>query len=60
FYSTWRTAGSSMITLPPTTTSLGEMLMTGYLLPFEVASIILLVALIGAAMTARRNRKVAP
>jgi NADH-quinone oxidoreductase subunit J len=59
FYSTWRTAGTSMVTLPPTTKTLGEMLMTGYLLPFEIASIILLVALIGAAMTARRNRRVA-
>jgi NADH-quinone oxidoreductase subunit J len=59
FYSTWRNAGASMISLPPTTTTLGEMLMTGYLLPFEVASIVLLVALIGAAFTARRNRRVA-
>ncbi len=59
FYSTWRNTGSSMISLPPTTKTLGEMLMTGYLLPFEIASVILLVALIGAAMTARRNRKVA-
>ncbi len=59
FYSTWRTTGAAMITLPPTTQALGEMLMTGYLLPFEVASVILLVALIGAAMTARRNRRVA-
>ncbi len=33
--------------------------MTGYLLPFEVASVVLLVALIGAAFTARRNRRVA-
>jgi NADH:ubiquinone oxidoreductase subunit 6 (subunit J) len=32
--------------------------MTGYLLPFEVASVVLLVALIGAAMTARRGRKI--
>jgi NADH-quinone oxidoreductase subunit J len=60
FYSTWRSTGSSMITLPPTTQTLGEMLMTGYLLPFEIASIVLLVALIGAAMTARRTRRVAP
>ncbi len=59
FYSTWKNTGASMITLPPTTRTLGEMLMTGYLLPFEIASVILLVALIGAAMTARRNRKVA-
>ena len=60
FYSTWRSAGSTMVTLPPTTRTLGEMLMTAYLLPFEVASIVLLVALIGAAMTARRSRRIAP
>jgi NADH-quinone oxidoreductase subunit J len=59
FYSTWRDAGTSMIASPPTTSTLGEMLMTGYLLPFEVASIVLLVALIGAAFTARRNRRIA-
>jgi NADH-quinone oxidoreductase subunit J len=60
FYSTWRSAGSSMITLPPTTRTLGEMLMTSYLLPFEIASIVLLVSLIGAAMTARRKKGVTP
>jgi NADH-quinone oxidoreductase subunit J len=59
FYSTWRSAGSSMITLPPTTRTLGEMLMTSYLLPFEIASVVLLVSLIGAVMTARRNRRAA-
>ena len=41
-----------------TTSSLGEMFMTTYLLPFEVASIVLLVALIGAAMMARRDKNV--
>jgi NADH-quinone oxidoreductase subunit J len=60
FYSTWRSAGSSMITLPPTTRTLGEMLMTSYLLPFEIASIVLLVSLVGAAMTARRKKGVTP
>jgi NADH-quinone oxidoreductase subunit J len=40
-----------------TTKTLGQMLMTSYLLPFEIASIVLLVALIGAAMYARRTRK---
>jgi NADH-quinone oxidoreductase subunit J len=34
---------------------LGEMFMTTYLLPFEVASVVLLIALIGAAMIARRD-----
>ena len=31
--------------------------MTTYVLPFEVASVVLLVAMIGAAMIARRERK---
>jgi NADH-quinone oxidoreductase subunit J len=57
FYSTWRGTAAPSSTLQSTTTSLGELLMTGYLLPFEVASVILLVALIGAAKMARRSRK---
>ncbi len=36
---------------------IGELLLTQYLLPFEVASVILLVAMIGAAMIARREKK---
>jgi len=35
--------------------SLGEMFLTTYLLPFEVASVVLLVALLGAALIARRR-----
>lgn len=57
FYSAWKGVGTPAVTLQTTTKTLGEMLMTGYLLPFEVASVILLVALIGAALTARRTRK---
>ncbi|MEX0601849.1 MAG: NADH-quinone oxidoreductase subunit J, partial [Bacteroidota bacterium] len=38
-----------------TAPTIGEMLLTSYLLPFEIASVILLVALIGAAMIARRE-----
>ena len=57
FYSTWRAATAPPLALPSTMRSLGEMLMTGYLLPFEVASVVLLVALLGAALTARRTRK---
>ncbi len=41
-----------------TAPKIGELLLTTYLLPFEVASIVLLVALIGAAMIARREKKV--
>jgi NADH-quinone oxidoreductase subunit J len=41
-----------------TAQKIGELLLTQYLLPFEIASVILLVALIGAAMIARREKKV--
>jgi NADH-quinone oxidoreductase subunit J len=34
---------------------IGELLLTQYLLPFEIASIVLLVAIVGAAFLARRN-----
>jgi NADH-quinone oxidoreductase subunit J len=40
-----------------TAPQIGRELLTTYVLPFEVASVILLVALIGAAMIARRERK---
>jgi NADH-quinone oxidoreductase subunit J len=44
--------------VPATTASgIGRALMTTYLLPFEVASVVLLVAMLGAAMIARRERK---
>ena len=57
FYTAWKSVPVPPQPLQPTTTvSLGQMLMTSYLLPFEVASVILLVALIGAAMMARRKR----
>lgn len=39
-----------------TTAGLGELFMTKFLLPFEIASIVLLVAMIGAAMIARRDK----
>jgi NADH-quinone oxidoreductase subunit J len=39
----------------PTTARIGRLLMTDYLLPFEVASVLLLVALLGAAMLVRRR-----
>jgi NADH-quinone oxidoreductase subunit J len=44
--------------LETTAPKIGELLLTKYLLPFEVASVVLLVALIGAAMIARREKKV--
>lgn len=39
-----------------TTSALGEMFMTTYLLPFEVASVVLLVALVGAVTIAQKDR----
>ena len=39
----------------PTTAAIGELLMRDYILPFEAASILLLIALIGAAMIVRRK-----
>lgn len=41
-----------------TAPKIGTMLLTNYVLPFEIASVILLVALIGAALIARREKKV--
>lgn len=39
----------------PTTAAIGELLMKDYILPFEASSILLMVALIGAAMIVRRR-----
>jgi NADH-quinone oxidoreductase subunit J len=59
FWSTWKTAPVTAPQVQGTTTKeIGEMLMTAYLLPFEIASVILLVALLGAAFMARRKRQV--
>ncbi len=55
FYATdWRIVQG--IPATPTAKTLGEMFMTTYLLPFEVASVVLLVALLGAALIARREK----
>ncbi len=45
--------GSGDVVYDPTTAKLGELLMTKYLLPFEVASVLLLAALVGAALLSR-------
>jgi NADH-quinone oxidoreductase subunit J len=39
----------------PTTAEIGELFMKDYVLPFEIASVFLLIALIGAAMIVRRR-----
>jgi NADH:ubiquinone oxidoreductase subunit 6 (subunit J) len=46
-------AGGGKVVYEPTTAKLGELLMTKYLLPFEVASVLLLAALVGAALLSR-------
>lgn len=57
--SLWATPWKT-ITQPPasqtTAPGIGEQFLTNYLLPFEIASILLLVALVGAALIARRER----
>ncbi|NIR49819.1 NADH-quinone oxidoreductase subunit J [candidate division KSB1 bacterium] len=40
----------------PTSESIGTLLMTDFLIPFEIASVLLLAALIGAAFIARKER----
>jgi NADH-quinone oxidoreductase subunit J len=58
FYSTWKGTPTPAAAVDSTTTvSIGEMLMTTYLLPFEIASVVLVVALIGAAWNARKGHK---
>ncbi len=54
----WRTTwfGHGERALTPTTAQIGELFMRDYILPFEVASVFLLVALIGAAMIVRRRQ----
>jgi NADH-quinone oxidoreductase subunit J len=57
FWSTdWKLA-LQLQTVDKTAPQIGELLLTKYLLPFEIASVVLLVALIGAAMIARREKK---
>lgn len=41
----------------PTTATIGDLFLENYLLPFELASVVLLVALIGAATISRKETK---
>ena len=50
----WKVSPSEEVA--STASAIGELLMTRFLLPFEAASVLLLVALLGAAMIARRER----
>ncbi|RPJ51918.1 MAG: NADH-quinone oxidoreductase subunit J [Methanobacteriota archaeon] len=47
----------NVLSMEKTAPQIGELLLTKYVLPFEIASVVLLVALIGAAMIARRDKK---
>ena len=59
FWSTdWKLIAPPQEAVTGTAGTIGEMFLTTYLLPFEIASVILLVALIGAAMIARRERQI--
>ncbi len=49
--------GVNIETQKATAAGIGRALMTSYVLPFEAASVVLLVAMLGAAMIARRDRK---
>lgn len=40
---------------PPTSTDIGEVIFSAYVLPFEVISVLLLAALVGAVVIARRD-----
>ncbi|MBM3792075.1 MAG: NADH-quinone oxidoreductase subunit J [Acidobacteria bacterium] len=53
FRTAWHSAGPRA--MQPTTAQIGDLFMKDFILPFEVASVFLLVALIGAAMIVRRK-----
>jgi NADH-quinone oxidoreductase subunit J len=57
FWATDWQVNPQLPTVENTAPQIGKLLLTNYLLPFEVASVVLLVALIGAAMIARREKK---
>jgi NADH-quinone oxidoreductase subunit J len=57
YWSTDWNVNTQLPSIEKTTPQIGNLLLTKYILPFEITSIILLVALIGAAMIARREKK---
>lgn len=57
FWSTDWIVSPAAMGFEKTAPRIGEMLLSSYLLPFEIASVVLLVALVGAAMIARREKK---
>lgn len=53
----WKTTPGAAGELKPTAEALGELFLNQYLLPFEIASVVLLVTLIGAVVVARKEIK---
>lgn len=56
FNTQWKNAASEAVTQRSTAYSLGQILITDYVLIFELLGVLLLIALIGAATIARRER----
>lgn len=53
----WRVRPGAALMMRPTTDILGDLLLNEYLLPFEVISVLLLAALIGAVVLIRKEVK---
>jgi NADH-quinone oxidoreductase subunit J len=54
----WRSFGAEKISLKPVrTAAIGDSLFKNYVLPFEAVSVLLLAALVGAIVLARRDEK---
>jgi NADH-quinone oxidoreductase subunit J len=51
----WFNNGTQQQQIQATTKTLGQLLLTDFLLPFEIASVVLLVAIVGAALIARKE-----
>jgi NADH-quinone oxidoreductase subunit J len=56
WFSDWN-VNPNLEIMDKTAPQIGELMLTKYLLPFEISSIVLLAALIGAVMIARREKK---
>ncbi len=51
----WKIIPRAEAEFSPTAEEIGKLLMTDFLIPFEIVSVLLLVALVGAAFIARKN-----
>jgi len=57
FWSTqWFNNGIQKQQIDTTAKTLGQLLLTDFLLPFEISSVVLLVAIVGAALIARKEK----